>query len=96
MILIGCSGNKLIIHDENGSPCLPDSEFNISGITNQSTRPFVIAQKGEPVEIESEDSIRLETLKYRDMIVEISNDHVLFLSTDPSTNMKKLRSSQTV
>jgi hypothetical protein len=61
--------------------CLPNSEFNIGGITYISTKSDVIALKGEPNKIIKNDDFDLEKLKYDDMIIDIAGGRVLYVST---------------
>ena len=86
VILLACTNDKGIIETVNSESCLPDTEFNVSGITNQSTREFVMDLKGKPKSTKYDEDLRLETLIYADMTLEISNNYVLYLSTESREN----------
>lgn len=68
------------------SICMPGTEFNISGITNNSSKADVISLKGQPNSIKRWEDSRYETLIYADMTIDISNNHVLYLETDSIKN----------
>jgi hypothetical protein len=66
-------------------PCLPESEFVISGIGKDFNKEKVIALKGEPAKVVPYDEMRSEILKYPGLSIGIvNNDHVFeLIATSP-------------